>query len=490
MSNKHPIIVYLLIPHWVFSTNYYVTSTGSNDNSGLSLVTAFATIQYPIDQLILGAGDTLFVADGIYTGFDNRDISGTAIQPLVFKAMGSNVVISGPGGPRQDGINIENVDFNIIDGFISNNMIGSGNGIRLVNAAFCEVRNCITLNNAERGIFTGFTNDIIIEYNLCAGSIDEHGIYVSNSSDRAIIRYNECYGNNRSGIQINADASIAGGDGISEDCQIYGNKIYENRLGAGINLDGVRNCLIYNNLIYDNHSCQGIAFHQTDGAIPSIGGKVYNNTIIIPADGRWGILFANGSYQNAMIFNNIIITKHPTRGCISTTSFSTMTSNYNLFSDALNTVDDDPGNNLTLAQWQSTTGLDQHSLVAAPFNLIFSSEAAKDFHLAANSQALDSGTNLFTLGVTRDYDGNPRPSGNNFDIGAFEKQVDHCTHTLLTVNDPISQGTFGDAIQIESTATINQNVNFRASQSIELKPSFTVPLTFMFSAEILPCIQH
>ncbi|MBK8502663.1 MAG: right-handed parallel beta-helix repeat-containing protein [Saprospiraceae bacterium] len=490
MSNKHAVIVYLLIPHWIFATNYYVTTTGNNSDNGLSIATAFATIQYPIDQLILGAGDTLFVADGNYVGFDNRDISGTALQPLVFKAISSNVVITGPGGPRQDGINIEDVDYNVIDGFISNNMTGSGNGIRLVNASFCIVRNCTTLYNAERGIFTGFTNDIIIEHNTCAGSLDEHGIYVSNSSDRAIIRYNECYNNNRSGIQINADANIPGGDGISDNCQIYGNKIYENELGAGINLDGVRNCLIYNNLIYDNHFSQGIAFHQTDGAIPSIGGKVYNNTIIIPADGRWGILFANGAYLNATLFNNIIITKHPTRGCISTTDSKTMTSDYNIFTDRLNNEDDDPFNNLSLAQWQTVTSLDQHSFVAASFNQIFADEAVKDFHLIVNSQALDIGTNLVALGITEDYEGNLRPSGSQFDIGAFEKTDADCMHSLLTVSDPITQGTYGSALLIESNATVNQNVLFKASQSVELKPSFTVPTTFTFNVDILPCSQH
>ena len=487
MRKRLTLIISLLAYHTLNATNYYVATTGNNANNGLSPANAFATIQYPITNTILQAGDTLFVASGSYVGFDNRVISGMAGQSVVFKALGT-VIITGPGGPRQDGINIENVNYNVIDGFTSNNMMGAGNGIRLVNADFCIVRNCTTLFNAERGIFTGFTDDIIIEYNICAGSIDEHGIYVSNSSDRAIIRFNECYDNTRSGIQINADAS-AGGDGISDDCQIYGNKIYENKLGAGINLDGVRNCLIYNNLIYDNHLSQGIAFHQTDGAIPSIGGKIYNNTIIVPSDGRWGILFADGSYENAVLYNNIIITKHTSRGTITTTSTNTMTSDYNILSDVLNAVDDDPGNNLTLTQWQTMTGLDQHSIVAAPFNQIFVNEPGKDFHLITNSQAIDIGTDMVNTDVFIDYEGNPRPFGGNYDIGAFEK-VDDCIHQVLTVIDPIMQSIYGDALLIESNATLNQNVTFKASHSIELLPDFTVPVTFNFTTEILPCDQH
>ena len=160
---NHLVFTLLIWNASLFATNYYVSNNGNNANTGLSPIAAFATIQYPIDNLILSAGDTLFVADGNYFGFDNREISGVPAQPLVFKAMGHNVVITAPGGPRDDGINIEGVDYNVIDGFISSGMTGSGNGIRLVNADFCIVRNCTTLNNAERGIFTGFTNDIIIE---------------------------------------------------------------------------------------------------------------------------------------------------------------------------------------------------------------------------------------------------------------------------------------------------------------------------------------
>jgi len=199
---------------------------------------------------MLSAGDTVFVAGGSYVGFDNRSVSGTAGSPLVFNAMGNNCIITGPGGVRDDGINIENVDFNVIDGFTCNGMSGSGNGIRLVLADHCVVGRCTTRYNAERGIFTGFTDDVLIEHNVCSHSIDEHGIYVSNSSDRATIRYNICHDNNAIGIHCNADVS-SGGDGISDDFKIYGNILYNNNQAVGINMDGIRNAQVFNNLIYN-----------------------------------------------------------------------------------------------------------------------------------------------------------------------------------------------------------------------------------------------
>ncbi len=472
-----------------FATNYYVSTLGNDSNPGTSVNTAFETIQYVITSNLLAAGDTVFVVNGTYIGFDHRNPSGAPGDPIVYKALGNEVVISGPGGVRQDGINIENADHIVVDGFICNNMINGGNGIRVVNSEFSVVRNCITSDNDKRGIFTGFTDDIMIENNICSGSVDEHGIYVSNSSDRAVIRFNTCFGNNASGIQINADLS-AGGDGISDDCQIYGNRIFENKRAAGINLDGVRNITLYNNIIYDNYSAQGIAFHQTDGAVPSTGGKIYNNTIIVPTDGRWGILFANGSGQGAIMYNNIILTKHSSRGSISTTTTAGMISDFNLFSDVMNAIDDDPGNATTLALWKSNTGLDQNSLVGNQLDNIFDDEPSKDFHLKLNSIALEKGTNLVNQIVTVDYDGNNRPINPLYDLGALERAIGDCSTILLPVHNPIFSNDFKRTITLSSDATITQNVSFKASESIQLKPSFQVAFNSIFTAEIAPCSQH
>jgi hypothetical protein len=222
----------------------YVSTTGNNSNSGNSWAQAWRTLQYAEDNI--AAGDTVWVADGSYTGFDVRT-TGTAANPIVFIAAGSAVIINVPTGTT-DLINVENSNYIEINGFRCIN--SPRNGIRLVNAQNCIVRNNYCESSFERGIFTGFTDDILIEYNECLTSDDEHGIYVSNSSDRSIIRYNVCHHNNRGGIQINADDS-QGGDGISTDPEIYGNILYENGTvgGAAINLDGVQSAFIYNNLL-------------------------------------------------------------------------------------------------------------------------------------------------------------------------------------------------------------------------------------------------
>ncbi|MCJ8289930.1 MAG: right-handed parallel beta-helix repeat-containing protein [Crocinitomicaceae bacterium] len=417
---KHAILLLLTVlsSFCIKANTYYVSNSGNDANTGGTSADAFLTIQYATDLVI--AGDTVLVQDGTYAGFDLRNVNGTAANPIVFIGNGTNVLINQNGPLRDDGINIENADYVIIDGFIVNNMPGNGNGIRLVLSNNCIVRNCFCDSNAERGIFTGFTDDILIEHNVCTNSIDEHGIYVSNSSDRPIIRFNECYGNNSTGIHMNGDLSL-GGDGIISDALIYGNIIHDNNGAAGINMDGLQDPTIYNNLIYNNHSAQGIAIFQGDGAIVTNGAKIYNNTIIVPSDGRWGILVANGGNINTEIYNNIIINQHAWRGCIAVESTNQFTCDYNILNDKMSNVGD--GSAISLVDWQAL-GFDNNSLLADASNLIWINPTANDYQLAVGSQAINTGTDLVSAIVMVDLNGYPRPSGLSYDIGAYEDSPD------------------------------------------------------------------
>lgn len=395
-------------------TDYYVSNSGSNANNGLSLATAFETLQHAADIVL--PGDRVLVVDGTYTGFALWS-GGTAINPIEFKALGTNVLINTPG-PTTDGINIENADYVILDGFIVNNQ--PRNGIRLALANNCIVRNCRCDNNFERGIFTAFTDDIIIEYNVCSNSIDEHGIYVSNSSDRPIVRFNECFGNNNIGIHFNGDLS-AGGDGIISDPQVYSNYIHDNNLAAGINMDGVENPVIYNNLIVNNHFGQGIALFQQDGAIVTSGAKIYNNTIIVPDDGRWGILMTPGANEQTEIYNNIIINQHAWRGSVTCEAITNLASDYNLVSDKMSNQGD--GTSISFSDWQAL-GLDASSQIADPLSALFVNYIQSNFHLLSNAQAVDIGnSNLVSNLVIVDLDKHPRPVGSSHDIGAYEFQL-------------------------------------------------------------------
>jgi parallel beta-helix repeat protein len=408
------ILIFIMISNLIFpQKTYYVSATGKDQNTGLSPNAAFLTLQHAAD--FVAAGDSVIVLEGNYTGFDIRT-SGTESLPIVFKAANQNVVIDQHNYKTNDGINIENADRIVIDGFKVINQPRSG--IRIAVSDFVVIKNNYCTSNNTWGIFTGFTNDLLIENNTCSYSAQQHGIYVSNSGDRPIVRNNECFNNTGCGIQLNADVS-QGGDGIISNAVIEGNVLHDNGTGGGsaINLDGVQNSVIYNNLIYNNHAT-GIALFMIDGAEGSKNNKVYNNTIINPQDARWAMLVNSGSTGDTL-YNNIFINHHSFRGSISVdqSSLQNFFSDYNIVSDRLS--NDDGESNMSLADWQKL-GYDIHSNIAAPEDQLFVNYSTGDFHLLSGSQAVDAGTGLVSSVVTDDIANVSRPRGNGFDIGAFE----------------------------------------------------------------------
>lgn len=416
MQKFYSLVFSLVIFFWFNSSaqnKYYVSENGNDNNNGLTPQTAFATLQHAAD--LVSSGDSVLVFNGNYIGFDIRT-NGSQSLPIVFKVIENNVVIDEQNSITPDGINIENASWIIIDGFEI--MDQPRAGIRIVFSDFVLIRNNNCHNNYRWGIFTGFTDDITIENNSCSFSEDEHGIYLSNSSDRAIIRNNHSYNNNGCGIHMNGDISM-GGDGIISNAVVEGNIIHDNGYGGGsaINMDGVQNSEIFNNLIYNNHST-GIAMYQIDGGDASKNNKVNNNTIIQPSDGRWCIISVDGSTGNTL-YNNILINHHSFRGSVlvDAASMTGFISDYNII---VNRLSNDGGNsNINLSQWQGL-GYDTHSLIAEPDDQIFVDHLNGNFHLLKSAQAVNAGTDLVNTIVFEDLDNISRPQGNGFDIGCYE----------------------------------------------------------------------
>ncbi|HNR08061.1 MAG TPA: right-handed parallel beta-helix repeat-containing protein [Saprospiraceae bacterium] len=414
MYKKYIYLPALFLLPWILSgATYYVSPQGNDGNSGLSPGNAFRTLQQSAITVV--AGDSVFVADSTYAGFDIRT-SGTAADPIVFLALGSQVIINRRNPVTTDGINIEDADWIEIRGFQVINQPRAG--IRAVNADHITIRDNTCLNNFKWGIFTGFTDDFLAEYNECANSTDEHGIYVSNSSDRAIIRYNISHHNRAAGLHFNGDIS-QGEDGINHDPQVYGNILYRNGLGGGaaINMDGNQNALIYNNLIYDNYAT-GIALYQIDGGGPSINARIYHNTIVQDPSARWCILLTDGA-SGATLRNNILINRHSFRGIInidpaSRTGFS---SDYNVTTNWF-TLDD--GNSVLDSSAWKALGYDTHSFFSANLTNLFINYPGEDLHLAPGAKAINFGITTLSPDVATDLEGKLRTTGGAPDAGAYE----------------------------------------------------------------------
>ncbi len=394
---------------------WHVSATGSDAASGLSIATAWATPQHGADMAL--AGDTVLVHPGNYQGFAAMDHSGTSTAPIVFLGVGPGVNITSPCSYNGlDGINVEGVEWVVVQGFTVNGMPRTG--IRTALSDHVSIRYNHCADNYKWGILTGFAEHVLIEHNVCMGSVDEHGIYVSNSADDPIIRFNRCADNNANGIHMNGDESM-GGDGTISNAQVYGNIIHGNGVGggSGINCDGVLNAMLYNNLLYDNHA-SGLSLYQIDGGAPSTGNKVYNNTIINAGDARWCVNIAEGCTGNRVL-NNILINQHAWRGSIviAASALTGFVSDHNLVTARLSP--DGDATILDLAGWQAL-GYDANSAVVGPQTALFV-DPGTDFHpLSAAAQQVDAGTDAVSDVLTDDLDGSPRPQGGTFDIGCYE----------------------------------------------------------------------
>jgi len=402
----------LAITPAAWGETYYVAPppAGDDGNSG-SMGSPWATLQHAADSV--AAGDTVLVRAGSYDG-GHFTTSGIAGQPIRLAAFpGETAIVDGDNPVTPDGINLEGTDHMIVEGLTVTGVTRAG-----IRAVLCEnvtIRDNLTDSNGRWGIFTGFCDDLLIVDNVTSNSGAEHGIYVSNSGDRPVIRGNLIFDNNANGIHMNGDVS-QGGDGVISDAVVEENIIFGNGVagGSGINCDGVQDSIIRNNLIYDTHA-SGISLYRIDGGAPSTGNKVLNNTVHVAADGRWGLNVRDASTGNT-VRNNTLYSEHGFRGAmtVDADSLAGFTSDFNAVEDRFTT--DDGNSTLTLAQWRAATGQDLNSFVAAPAELY--AVPGSDYHHAENSPAIDSGVIL--PDVTRDLDGTPRPFGPTHDIGAYE----------------------------------------------------------------------
>ena len=393
--------------------SWYVAPTGS-DNSSCSQATPCRQITKALT--IVHPGDTIFVVDGTYNAFTVDSLTGTAANPITIQALGQNANVLPQTGVR-DTIFVTFSSYIVLDVLRSFN--ANRAAVRIDNSPNVTVRNGVFGNNAEWGIFTDFSDHLLIQNNECYGSVGQHGIYVSNSGDWPIVRGNRLHDNAGAGVQLNADAS-QGGDGIITGALLEDNAIYNNGSSGGgaINLDGVQQSTIRNNLLYNNHA-SGITMFQIDGAQGPAGNLVYNNTIDMAADGRWGLRIDSSVGVNT-VRDNIFYNHNPNHGGIDFTNAADVgntNSDYNIFGGGNPVVTPDDGSTFyTLAQWQAQSH-ETYSFGATLASLFVNASSA-DYHLLSTSPAIDKGQTLAT--VTADMDGNARPLGPASDVGCYE----------------------------------------------------------------------
>ncbi len=193
-------------------------------------------------------GDVFLLADGIYSGEIELRVSGTAKQPIVWKAGGNQAIL--------ETVRI-NADFIQLEGFrIQGNQYGvrtynDPQGVVITNNVFTGCHYCIYLNHGGTDWYIA-DNTIVGDVAPASGSFSGEGIELNHSNGHVVAH--------------NSITRVA--DGVSypgTNCDIYGNEIFDVS-DDGIEPDyGRANNRIWGNRI-SNALHNGISLQPMEGA--------------------------------------------------------------------------------------------------------------------------------------------------------------------------------------------------------------------------------
>jgi len=423
------IFIMILMSSQIFAgTVYYVDATNGNDSNLGTESFPWKTIQKAANTTV--AGDTVIVKAGTYNeriSESTSGSSGSSIQYIVngtvnvqgFNISGNYVKVKGfncnPTGNKwssnSTGIYISG-DYCIIeDNYISD---APYYAILLESTADnCTIRNNQCKRCAFAGMFIQGYNHLVesneIEDTRCQvkgieyDDADGIRVFGSNHTFRGNYIHNISYSNNP-GYKPHIDAfqTWQGDDvTVAENCLFERNWIelmvslsgWEH--GTGWMLEGgAKNITIKNNVV---KACRGVQAGNGSGF------KILNNTFIgdlsFPVNHNPAGIWVD-SISNSTIKNNTIC-EQPWMAIYSS-GCSNLDIDYNSTYNSNGSI---PGGTIQ-----------SHDLWARDPKFV--SLTRGDYHLQSDSSCIDAGATLSE--VANDYDGNSRPQGPLYDIGAYE----------------------------------------------------------------------
>ena len=397
-----------------------------------------ATINVPANQPTIQAGidaavdgDTVLVADGTYTGEGNRDIdfNGKAITVKSENGAG-NCIVDCEWGP--DGFNVggEEGKNSILSGFTVTKSSWSA-AIRCGNSS--KIMDCIITNNS--GAFGGGYGISAWGTSTITGCTISNNLYtgITLSGDSTIT---DCTISNNGGIGINAwgTSTITG-------CTISNN-------GGGISCSGtstITGCTISNNertgiscssgtptitgSIISGNQNRGIDCTSSSPTITGCtisgnltaqsGGGLYFYSCIAPIITNC-LIIGNTAYENAGAIwiqsSAPIITNCTISGNIA--SFCDGIYVYSGLPVVRNTIiypetSEFRSTSITYSDIAGYSGTGEGNIDEDPLFV-----GGGDYRLSASSPCIDTGTS--SGAPDTDLDGNPRPQGGGYDMGAYE----------------------------------------------------------------------
>lgn len=427
-------------------------------------------------------GSTICLEAGNYYQMRFDNINGDSLSPIIIKPKNEKVTIVSDAhyGVRFGmcsnlmliGNNSDSVDYNIYISKIKGNAISVDerstditiSGVEVYDVAICGVtaktdpdcsfstvrdsfllknltiENCKFVKTGTEGLyignsfFSGYTihcngkDTVVLPHllsnitirNNCFDSTGYDGIQITSALLGCRIYGNQIFHDSQVERYGQMSGIIIGGGSLAE---CYNNFIADGK-GIGIEVHGTGGTRIYNNIIVNT----GLNYHPGEHGSYGKSGimimyNLYNpkllpytivsNTIVSPK--TEGIRFSNINSSNNIIKNNLIV--NPGAFALFTQQgfpYSTSFVNFNI------NVSSDVSNNSFLINSDSAG---------------FINSVSNDFRLLPTSTVIDAGQDLTHLGINFDYSNKPRPSGRNFDIGAFEYYPEQSTEQLAKNQD-------------------------------------------------------
>lgn len=319
-------------------TQFYVSKTGNNANSGLAPAQAWKTIQHAMN--VAPPNSVVNIMAGTYKEKLVLNVSGLPGQRITFRNHNTDAVtLNGGGVSGQTMLEIVNKNHVTVQGIrITNNQLLYAEGIRVEgNCQGIEIRDCriwainFSTNPSLPANPNRNSNPLLVIGNIDNQPISGlviHGnhIYsnrtgysenltVTGNVDGFEVTNNTVYNNKNIGIDL-----IGGYGEVSDpnqDCArnglVRGNVCYNNKsayaTAAGIYVDGARNLVIENNTCYKNQWGIEVGAEEPGARAENIivrNNLIYNNDESGLACGGYNFP-STGKVVNAQFYGNTLL---------------------------------------------------------------------------------------------------------------------------------------------------------------------------------------
>jgi parallel beta-helix repeat protein len=427
--------VFALVAASAQAADYYVAPMGDDNGPGTQSA-PWETIQKAADNL--QPGDTVFVAAGTYAEHVRPQTSGTASAPITYTVVpGAEVIVDGSSFdlPEWTGLfGLFEVDYIVISGFRVQHA-GPHDGDAGIHVSRCDnvvIENNRTYDTTSSGIGIWQSTNVIVRNNeveLACNDGSQECLTIAQTDGFEVVGNHIHHGgpgsNGGEGIDVkdgSANGSVHGNlvnditrlgiyvdawDKSTHDIDVFGNVVRDCKSNgfavateSGGFLERVR---IFNNVAYANANVGlSIADWGPDGKSHGMDDiLIINNTFFDNGRDGWGggILVENVEATNVVIRNNIL-SDNLSFQVGKAVDPAGLVVDHNLIHGFRGAEEEIRGDDYVEG------------------DPLFEDAAAASFRLTSESPAIDTATS--DRAPDTDFDGNARPVGAGYDIGAFE----------------------------------------------------------------------